>query len=156
MHGFVIRTYQLFLRNQFARKNTFALILRINATINYFFVGLQFGAHFLACLSMLFKNYCFLVSVFFHWYQTIWIFFHNFQLCSVSCTIYQHAYCISLYIYIHTFADVRGEIARSEYNILVRLKKQVDCKKPDEQLVAVVQIQSGKASILLAIAHDSH
>ncbi|KAL0399344.1 UNVERIFIED_CONTAM: Myosin-2 [Sesamum radiatum] len=40
--------------------------------------------------------------------------------------------------------DVRGEIARKEYNTLLSLKEQVACKKLnlDKQLMAVVQIQS--------------
>lgn len=42
------------------------------------------------------------------------------------------------------FADVRGETARKEYNILLRLKKKVAQEKLDEQLTSVVQIQSGK------------
>ncbi|PIN19625.1 Myosin ATPase [Handroanthus impetiginosus] len=37
---------------------------------------------------------------------------------------------------------VRGEIARKEYSVLLGLKKQVACRKLDEQLMAVVQIQS--------------
>ena len=41
-------------------------------------------------------------------------------------------------------AVVRGEIARKEYDVLVNLSKQVAESKFEEQLVAVVQIQSGK------------
>ncbi|KAL3647048.1 hypothetical protein CASFOL_008016 [Castilleja foliolosa] len=39
-------------------------------------------------------------------------------------------------------SHIRGEIARKEYNFLLKLKKEVACKKLDEQLTAVVQIQS--------------
>ncbi|KAG8386266.1 hypothetical protein BUALT_Bualt03G0131200 [Buddleja alternifolia] len=37
---------------------------------------------------------------------------------------------------------VRGEVARKEFDVMLRLKKQVSCKKQDEELMAVVQIQS--------------
>lgn len=42
------------------------------------------------------------------------------------------------------YADVRGEIARKEFSALPRLKTQVTFGRPDEQLMATVQIQSGK------------
>ncbi|KAL6506964.1 hypothetical protein OROHE_022401 [Orobanche hederae] len=44
--------------------------------------------------------------------------------------------------YNYISADIRGEIARKEYNFLLRLKKEIAYKKLDEQLMAVVQIQS--------------
>ncbi|VFQ67321.1 unnamed protein product [Cuscuta campestris] len=36
----------------------------------------------------------------------------------------------------------RGEIGRRQYDVLMKSKEEVDCKKLDERLVAVVQIQS--------------
>lgn len=39
---------------------------------------------------------------------------------------------------------VRGEIGRKRYDALIKSKEEVDRKKLDDKLVAVVQIQSGK------------
>lgn len=42
------------------------------------------------------------------------------------------------------FVVVRGEIARRQYKDTLKSKRRVANKENDEQLVAVVQIQSGK------------
>ncbi|GFQ06239.1 myosin-2 [Phtheirospermum japonicum] len=70
-------------------------------------------------------------------------YFHELKggYCS-TCPFYLNAnyFLVCSDNYIST--GIRGEIARKEYNFLLKLKKEVACKKLDEQLMAVVQMQS--------------
>lgn len=45
---------------------------------------------------------------------------------------------------------------RREYIAFLRLKRQVAWQELQEQLMAVLQIQSGKASILLVVDDEFH
>lgn len=61
----------------------------------------------------------------------------DFQMIAIS-------FFLPLTVLIDTsFAVVRGEIARREYNVLVELTEQNTQRKLEKQLSAVVQIQSG-------------